>query len=277
MYRGFTFTNNTFQIETNDSDLSPVSSEPVRVCICYNSKPLCDITYYTIKAYPGETFLVHAVGVGQMYGTVPSSINAQFRQIHTIIRPQFENLQRIQKAEHFCMHLRYTVKSPNTVEDIILTVESNVNTDVLKDPLGNVYPKKQFYDVVVHVELQPCPLGFVMNTTVCICHPHLQAYNILCNITSARILRKSQFWINATFNNEAIGILVHKNCPFGYCKAHSLNLSLENPDEQCDLNRSGILCGACQQNLSHVLGSSKCKQCSTIWLLVLIAVTAECY
>ena len=275
VYPGFIFTNNTFQIETNDSDLSPVSSEPVRVCICYNMKPACDTISYTITAYPGETFQIYAVGIGQMYGTVPSSINARFRLTSTTIQPQIENLQRVQKAEHFCTYLRYTVKSPNAVEDIILTVESNVNKDVLNDPLGNVYTKKQFVNVVVHVELQPCPLGFVMNTTVCICHPRLQELNIQCNITSARILRESQLWINATFSKEgAVGILVHQNCPFGYCKAHSLHLSLENPDEQCALNRSGTLCGACQHNLSHVLGSLRCKRCSSFWSIALIAAAA---
>ena len=276
VYPGFTFSNNTFQIEANDSDLSPVSSEPVRVCLCYNSKPICNITDYTIKAYPGETFLVHAVGVGQMYGTVPSSVIAQFRQTNTIIQPQFESLQRVQKAEHFCMHFRYTIKSSNTAEDILLTVESNVNKDILNDPLGSMYPKKQFDDVVLHVELQPCPLGFVMNKTFCTCHPHLQVLNIQCNITSARILRNAHSWINATFNKGgvAIGILVHQYCPFGYCKAHNLDLSLQNPDEQCALNRSGTLCGACQPNLSKVLGSSKCKHCSNFWLRVIINVTA---
>ena len=272
---GYTIFNKTFQIEPHNSDLSPVSSEATRVCICYNSKPLCDITYYTIKAYPGETFLVHAVGVGQMYGTVLSSINAQFHQTNTITQPQFDSLQHVQKAEEFCTYLRYAVFSPNTVEDFILTVESNFNSDVLDNSLQNIHTEKQFDDVVIHVELQPCPLGFIMDKTFCDCHPHLQDFDIQCNLTTATIFREPNFWINATFNEGvAIGILVHKNCPFGYCKAQSLNLSLENPDEQCDLNRSGTLCGACQHNLSHVLGSSKCKQCSTIWLLVLIAVTA---
>ena len=272
---GYTIYNNTFQIETNNSDLSQVSSEPVRVCICYNSKPACNITDYTIKAYPGETFLVHAVGVGQMYGTVPSSVIAQFRQTNTIIQPQFESLQRVQKAEEFCTYLHYTVFSPRPMEDIILTVESTFNRDLLDDSLQNIHTEKQFDDVVIHVQLQPCPLGFVLNKTFCACHPHLQDLDIHCNLTTATIFREPYFWINATFDKGvAIGILVHQYCPFGYCKAHNLDLSLQNPDEQCALNHSGTLCGACQHNLSQVLGSSKCKHCSNIWLIVIITLTA---
>ena len=272
---GYTIFNRIFQIETNDSDLSPVSSEPVRVCICYNMKPECNITYDTITAYPGETFQIYVVGVGQMYGTVPSSINARFRQTNTTIQPQFDILEHVQKVERFCTYVRYTVFSPNMVEDIILTAESNFNRDVLDNSLQNIHTQKQFADVVIHVELQPCPIGFIKDKTFCACHPHLQALDIQCNLTTATILRESQLWINATFSKEgAVGILVHQNCPFGYCKAHNLDLSLENPDEQCALNRSGTLCGACQHNLSHVLGSSQCKRCSSFWSIALVAAAA---
>ena len=35
------------------------------------------------------------------------------------------------------------------------------------------------------------------------------------------------------------------------------------------LYRSGVLCGSCQQNLSHVLGTSNCKECSSNFLLLI--------
>ena len=40
---------------------------------------------------------------------------------------------------------------------------------------------------------------------------------------------------------------------------------------QCAYNRSGLLCGACKQGYSLVLGTSRCKQCSNSHLLLLIA------
>jgi len=98
-----------FEINTDTSDLSPVSSEPVRVCICSDSKPVCNITYHTVKAYPGETFQISAVGVDQMYGTVPSIILAQFRKTNALIKPNFESLQQVQIAEKYCSYLSYTV------------------------------------------------------------------------------------------------------------------------------------------------------------------------
>ena len=270
LIRGSVFFNEIFQITTDSSDLSPVSSEPLRVCICTNSKSDCNITHYTVEAYPGEMFQISAVGAGQMYGTVPSTVHAQFHKTNAPISPKFESLQHVQIVQQFCTYLSYTVKSPNTAEDIDLIVESN-----MKENYFIADSPKQFADVVVHVELQPCPLGFKMHEEVCSCHPHLQALGIQCNIANGKIYRDAKVWMNTTFHKGVpVGVLVHRNCPFDYCKPYSLNLSLENPDEQCAFRRSGILCGACQSNLSHVLGSSNCKRCSSLWLILFIPAVA---
>ena len=41
-------------------------------------------------------------------------------------------------------------------------------------------------------------------------------------------------------------------------------------NKQCNANRTGLLCGACEGGLSLVLGSSRCMQCSNIYLLHLV-------
>ena len=68
------------------------------------------------------------------------------------------------------------------------------------------------------------------------------------------------------------GIIFHDFCPFDYCQTDSLSFHLETPDDQCAFNRSGILCGACQANLSQVLDTSICKKCSNKMLAVIIPV-----
>ena len=45
------------------------------------------------------------------------------------------------------------------------------------------------------------------------------------------------------------------------------------PNSQCQFNRSGLLCGQCQQNLSATFGSSNCQLCSNIYLLLIIPIT----
>ena len=59
------------------------------------------------------------------------------------------------------------------------------------------------------------------------------------------------------------------------CKATILTdtvkrINLSKPDEQCSHNRSGVLCGACWTDLSIVLGTSNCKKCSNVYLLLII-------
>ena len=45
----------SFQIIANESDLSPISSDPILVCICQNGRPNCSTTFESITAYPGHS------------------------------------------------------------------------------------------------------------------------------------------------------------------------------------------------------------------------------
>ena len=54
---------------------------------------------------------------------------------------------------------------------------------------------------------------------------------------------------------------------------------MDYPDQQCAFNRSGILCGACERGLSHVLGTSKCILCTSLWtppIIVTLIAAAGC-
>ena len=112
----------------------------------------------------------------------------------------------------------------------------------------------------------------MLNTSLCICHTQLQKYGINCSIDTKKVNRRSLMWIN--INGSPNGVLIHKHCPFDYCKADSFTLSLEDPDEQCAFYRSGILCGACQHNPSHVFGTSACRECSSLRALLWVPVIA---
>ena len=112
----------------------------------------------------------------------------------------------------------------------------------------------------------PCPLGFVLLNSSCTCHPKLQQHEISCNIDTKNVKRLSSMWINATvISASQNGVIVHEHCPFDYCKPGSFDLDLEDPGELCAFHRSGILCGACQQNLSHVFGTSTCSLWVLLW------------
>ena len=253
-------------------DPSVVSSNPSRVCICNNSLPDCNVTVLNITVYPGQTFRIQAVAVGQRFGTVPSIVQAEIACAdgNTSAVGELEYFQGVNKV---CTDLRYTVKSANSRERILLKVDKSIIPS--SKGLHSLFDPLQFSQLYINVALNPCSLGFMFDTelNVCICHKTLQKHKIDCDINSQTVNRTTRRWINATFTHTTggqPGILVHNHCPFDYCKLEVTSLDLEHPDEQCAFNRCGVLCGACQPQLSQVFGTSQCRECSSLWLLVLV-------
>ena len=84
-------------------------------------------------------------------------------------------------------------------------------------------------------------------------------------------------WITYLNDTDPSGYIIYSNCPFDYCYPQTekvyMNLNLPNgADAQCDYNRTGLLCGACQKNLSLSLGSSHCLSCHSHWPAVLVTI-----
>ena len=260
-------------INSNISDLSVISSPPIRACICKNSTPNCYITQHNVTIHPGQTFYIPAVGVGQRFGIVPSIIYSGLL-INSNFQPTLDTLQYTQKTERACTNLSYTVRSPNQKEIMLITT---IASKISNSTNTNTFPTEpldlEFSNLYININLKSCPPGFVFDNNSCTCDPELEKYAIRCDIDSEEIEREVPFWINATKEGDETlrGVIVHKHCPFDYCKSYSLNLSLEDPDKQCAFNRSKVLCGECQNGLSHVLGSSNCKKCSSLWIVLIIA------
>ena len=118
-----------------------------------------------------------------------------------------------------------------------------------------------------------CSTGFVKIDKRCQCDPVLVQYGITnCNIDDQTILRPANSWISATTHNNSYTYHISLNCPFHYCLPHSSHLNFSNSNSQCQFDRSGFLCGHCQQGLSTVLSSSYCQHCSSIYLLLTIPI-----
>ena len=62
-----------------------------------------------------------------------------------------------------------------------------------------------------------------------------------------------------------------KICPENYCKSTA---TLDNLDVQCELNRGKLLCGACINNSSLLLGGFRCQVCSNAYLALLVPFAA---
>ena len=229
-----------------------ISSEPFRLCPCYYGHANCSQSDVTLTAYPGETFSVSLVAVGQRNGIVPSLIKSTIDGNGASLG----DLQYAQSTENACTPLHYTVSSVN--HSVTLTLLADGPCLDLGDSLQ------------VNIDLKPCPVGFQLSeaSKQCICEQRLQKYTNSCDIDDLRIAVDGSVWVG--LDKTADGIILHPHCPFDYCKSHSIRFTLNETDLQCNYDRTGLLCGGCQPGLSLALGSSHCLQCSNSYLSLLV-------
>ena len=127
---GYSEFDSLFQIDGGESDLSVISSNSLRVCLCIDSKPKCSITQYNTSAYPGTTISLPMVAVGQKFGVVPSTVRSDFLyQLTNGTHPRIKDWQHTQKVAKHCTNLTYTLMSPSQVK-----VTMEVETESLDTP-----------------------------------------------------------------------------------------------------------------------------------------------
>ncbi len=139
---------------------------------------------------------------------------------------------------------------------------------IVKEQDYNYYWSNQKIPTVIEIRIKAYPPGFTQNDNArkCICTDYLASNGITCNIDDERLHKTSSMWVG----NYSGDVVVHQVCPFDYCKSNFTKVDPFNQQEQCDFNRSDVLCGACRPGLSLALGTSQCKECSNIYLLLLI-------
>lgn len=259
-----------YNIIISPDETNAVASDPTRICMCIDSTPNCNMTGYKVAVYPGKNFEIKAVAVGQRMGIVPSIAIAKFNNE----KGSLGEGQDAQKVHQQCTTLIYAVYSSENFKILNLTVEKIIS---IHDYLSYKLPLKYrilFQQFSINITLKRCPLGFVFSANTCICSPFINSHSgIEC--TNFTIVKTEQKWLSATTehnNAQGSGIIIHDYCPYDYCLSgsHPLSFHLELPDDQCAFQRSGILCGSCRENISQVLGTSKCKKCSDFMLFVLI-------
>jgi len=180
-----------------------------------------------------------------------------------------EDVQTIKSSK--CDELSYTVYSSNQSEVIFLQVQRpEYNSGIY------LRPKRR----QIEVTLKGCPPGFTLNhnPAYCDCIKLLANNNITCNINTQTIHRPPPVWIGHSNSHEttapSMAVMFHHHCPFDFCLPHDVDINVTNltikEDEQCDVGRTGVLCGACKEGLSLALGTSKCIHCTNYWLLLLV-------
>ena len=275
---------NILKIEDIVKGSSDIASDPVRICLCDKGHPNCSITDHSVETY-GYVAYLDLVAVGQRYTPVSAYVRAIFKKTKS---------SHIDLLQQMCTTVSYVVDFDN--EKLVLQphyegIYSQKPYDIVYN--GNysndsrtVQALLLFHNLTIQVRTKPCPLGFSLHKIkrICVCQPWLVMLDLICEPDSTKIRRKRQQWIGIVYKHtdsmhKDQRVIVHQNCPFQYCRTdkESLLMNLEDGDELCAFNRSGILCGVCKTNFSRVLGSSRCKICTNnivllgvifIWLLL---------
>ena len=283
-YRNFPFDTFTNKLKSYSSNISAIASKPKRVCFCTDSRPNCTYVRDLKEVYPGQDIQLSVVAVGIGYGTVAATVRARIHNIqqHSTSQSHISKLQNTQEATKYCTGLKYTIYSNPGNQALLLSLDRVIYSNALyyiqqftKFP-SRYEPSDLEYEVplLISLSLKECPAGFQLSqeTQSCICHNKLRKNNIGCNINDQTVYREQSHWLGSVYDdsqNES-DVVIYKHCPSDYCKPESMNLRLDNQDEQCSNQRSGVLCGQCQGNLSMVLGTTRCMECSHIWILLIL-------
>ena len=238
-----------------------ISSDPTQLCFCNKSKPNCTETTQSRSIYPGQQVEVFVVAIDQSGSTVPALI-------HTTVRSG----------------INLTVSETISYETGEIYTSRNYSVTP-KIPFNQleIHPSNRSgytIQLIVNITFERCPIGFELSdsTGECICDHTIWQYTNSCSINPCDINRQaifrndsSTFWLSVSYKRGTPeGFIHHPFCPLDYCTTESKYINLMDPDKQCNVNRTGLLCGKCKQGFSLVLGSSQCKECSNNYLALLI-------
>ena len=253
-----------------NSSNSEIASDPIRICLCKDDQPNCIITNHTMEVY-GYAVSLDLVAVGQRYIPVSAYVEASVKSggsesegkqwLH--VWPTIESLNAS------CTRVSYKIYS--TEETLVLEPYSNCDHHNIQNPPKNsdnssltIEALPLFQQLSIQLKFEQCPLGFMVHSTDrrCVCQSSLSSHDLSCDEDHRRVHRRRQQWVGVTHEHTIVdqssGVIVHQYCPFDYCRTddESLSIHLEDQDEQCAFNRTGVLCGSCKSNYSRVLGSS---------------------
>ena len=267
-YSGATYLGNISNI---DIDNDSISSQPVRVCFCNSEhEPDCSYQPPVIRVQKGKAFNVSLVAVDQVNHTVDANITVSLSSSDG----GFDEGQQIQSVVRNCTNLTFNVFSPHDFEKLNLSPDGPCGSTTLSTSHVNI----QFIECTCPVGFEPLSKSQSSTKCECDCDSALSPYITECNITTTSVLRKdTNSWITYINDTDPPKYVIYQNCPFDYCQPQNesvtINFNLpKGADSQCAFNRTGVLCGACKEDLSLSLASSLCVPCHTYWPAVFVVI-----
>ena len=236
-----------------------IDSEPLSMQLCVNNSTSESPTHFEI--FRGQAVNVSVAAYDQNQQEVAASL---FSRIDSSYGGLSEG-DAIQRVSQKCTTVTYNIVTSQPSENLIMYADGPCR-DSLQSKLS------------LNISFTPCPIGFELSEshTKCVCAQEISTF--VCDIETKTISRQNNdSWVTYINITGASGILVYPHCPYDYCypltyPVHIHIDSEKGSDSQCDFNRSGTLCGSCQEGLSLVIGSSKCKKCGNLTLFLVIPI-----
>ena len=241
-----------FNMSILQENYRSISSDPTQLCFCNRKELNCSIVYLSRSIYPGQMVEFSVIAIDQSHSAIPTLIHVTIHSGH------------------------------NASETISYETEGNCTSrSMLPNTFINqleLHPSNKSgitSHLFVNIIFEKCPIGFETSNSTgnCICDHRLWQFTNSCDIDQQAVLRNASrtFWLGVSYNNGTLeGFIHHPFCPLDYCTSESKYINLNNPDEQCKYNHSGLLCGKCKESLSRVLGTSQCKKCTNNYMALLI-------
>ena len=269
-YSGATYLGNISNI---DIDNDSINSQPVRVCFCNSEhEPDCSYQPPVIRVQKGKAFNVSLVAVDQVNHTVDANITVSLSSSDG----GFDEGQQIQSVVRNCTILTFNVFSPREEEKLNLSPDGPCGSATLSTSHVTI----EFIECTCPVGFEPLSNSQSSTKCECVCDSALSPYIIECNITTSSVLRKdTNSWITYINDTDPPEYVIYQNCPFDYCQPQTQSVTINfnlphGADSQCAYNRTGVLCGACKEDLSLSLASSRCVPCHTHWPAVILLAAA---
>ena len=272
---------------SNKNHTHDISSNPYGVCLCdMKMKPRCKRKHITLEPkYPGEVFQVLAVTVGQQGGFSPAVAS------YKVVEPRSEKnilKQLTNDPLDRCTWLKYSLHTSPKLVTFNLTVQQ-ASPDAYSFYFQYHYPQ-------VEVQLKRCPWGFTLQKDsdcmmMCGCHRVLKDNEISCNLTTGFVTRGGSKWVGINWlkfksvkefhnlchsmntsdnSNSCVEVVVSTQCPYDYCKTSKVKINANSSEHQCNFDRTGILCGKCEEGKSSTFGGSQCKNCNNDYIIPVV-------
>ena len=246
---------NRFNITPLPGDIKDVQvlSFPDHVYNCGCSDPnLCNGTSPQLTTYPGRTLRIKVTSLDNANQLSPSVVYTQVnRNGITSQDIMLGPRQQVQWIGSVCGTMEYNIYGPEMASLQLL---------LYNDPSGS--------STVIDVRLLPCGPWFTLTPDMeCNCSQLFTTFGVVCDPSQRIVTRNKTNWIGVYKNTLPA---LARTCPLDYCNSNTTKLSPEMLMDLCNGERAGIICGHCPGNLSVVFGSSKCQECSDMWLTTLV-------